>query len=56
MVGNYYKKKVIGMDLKNYVIEKFEKYYYENDRAINIQEACYLYMDKQNLLEILKEK
>lgn len=44
------------MDLKNYVIEKFEKYYYENDRAINIQEACYLYMDKQNLLEILKEK
>lgn len=56
MVGNYYKKKVIGMDLKNYVIEKFEKYYYENDRAINIQEACYLYMDKENLLEILKEK
>lgn len=56
MVGNYYKKKVIGMDLKNYVIEKFEKYYYENNKAIDIQEACYLYMDKENLLSILKEK
>lgn len=44
------------MDLKNYVVEKFEKYYFENNKAIDIKEACYLYMDKESLLEILKEK
>lgn len=44
------------MDLKNYVIDKFEKYFFENKKAINIREACYLYMDKNNLLTILDEE
>ncbi|MGL5616037.1 MAG: hypothetical protein ACRDD2_07415 [Sarcina sp.] len=44
------------MDLKNYVIDKFEKYFFENKKAINIREACYLYMDKNNLLAILDEE
>lgn len=44
------------MDLKNYVTEKFEKYYFENKSAIDIRDVCYLYMDKNNLLEILDDR